>query len=43
MDEEEKVFKRDENKIYFGSYFIDNNETKEPIEWNILEEKEVKR
>ena len=40
MDEEEKVFKRDENKIYFGSYYINNKETKEPIEWDILEERD---
>ncbi len=31
-----------EGKIYFGSYYINNSNTKETIEWDILEEKNGK-
>ena len=38
----DSVYKREGNKIYFGSYYINNKEAKEPIEWDILEEKDGK-
>ncbi len=34
-----KSYERKDNKIYFGSFFKTNDKTKEPIEWDILEEK----
>ena len=36
------IYKREGNKIYFGSYYLNSKEKKEPIEWDILEEKDGK-
>lgn len=37
-----KIYKKEGNKIYFGCYYIKNKSNMEPIEWDILDEKNGK-